>query len=306
MRKLWNYLVQHVREDFHPGYYSAVLFFLAVCITFNFAYDIEDSHIDTLPGILRVMAFFVAQGIAYYVPVYLAVRFKPGLFKLTRMFWLRSAFALALLSLERSNLLIDPLLSGLDYALQFYAHKVLNNLSGILVVILPLYVFYRIYDRKYKNFYGFGVLPAERKPYAVLLALVIPLLAVASFNKGFQNQYPMYVETHAYSLLGVPQWLTVVLYELAYGLNFVSIEFLYRGFFILGMASILGRSSILPMACLYCFLHFGKPAPEAISSIFGGYILGVVSYETKSIWGGIFIHIGIAWTMELLAFFQKM
>jgi hypothetical protein len=59
------------------------------------------------------------------------------------------------------------------------------------------------------------------------------------------------------------------------------------------------------MAVVYCVLHFGKPAGEAMSSIFGGYILGVVAYETKSVWGGIIVHMGIAWTMEIVAFVRK-
>jgi hypothetical protein len=56
---------------------------------------------------------------------------------------------------------------------------------------------------------------------------------------------------------------------------------------------------------LYCTLHFGKPMGEAVSSVFGGYILGVVAYETRSIWGGVIVHIGIAWMMEIIAFAQK-
>jgi hypothetical protein len=71
------------------------------------------------------------------------------------------------------------------------------------------------------------------------------------------------------------------------------------------MMGVLGRGAVLSMAVLYCTLHFGKPMGEAISSIFGGYILGVVAYETKSIWGGVIVHIGIAWMMEIIAFLQK-
>jgi hypothetical protein len=33
--------------------------------------------------------------------------------------------------------------------------------------------------------------------------------------------------------------------------------------------------------------------------------LGVIAYETKSIWGGIIVHLGIAWMMEVIAFTQK-
>lgn len=73
----------------------------------------------------------------------------------------------------------------------------------------------------------------------------------------------------------------------------------------IGLAPFLGRSGVLAMAVIYCSLHFGKPAGEAISSIFGGYILGIVAYETKSVWGGVIVHVGIAWLMELIGYLQK-
>jgi hypothetical protein len=38
---------------------------------------------------------------------------------------------------------------------------------------------------------------------------------------------------------------------------------------------------------------------ECISSFFGGLILGVVIYHTRTIFGGLMVHLGIAWMMEL-------
>jgi hypothetical protein len=52
------------------------------------------------------------------------------------------------------------------------------------------------------------------------------------------------------------------------------------------------------VACFYCTIHFGKPPGEAISSFWGGLLLGIISYNTKSIWGGLIVHLGIAWMME--------
>lgn len=74
---------------------------------------------------------------------------------------------------------------------------------------------------------------------------------------------------------------------------------------VLGMAVVMGRAAIVPMVVTYAFLHFGKPAGEAVSSIFGGYILGVIAYQSQSIFGGVLIHVGVAWLMELAAYMQK-
>jgi membrane protease YdiL (CAAX protease family) len=116
----------------------------------------------------------------------------------------------------------------------------------------------------------------------------------------------MYKSNNAYLLLNVPEWVTALTYEIAYGLDFITVELLFRGFLVIGMIKILGRNAIVPMAVIYCMLHFGKPMGEAISSIFGGYILGVVAYETRSVWGGIIVHMGIAWLMEIIAYGQKL
>ena len=51
-------------------------------------------------------------------------------------------------------------------------------------------------------------------------------------------------------------------------------------------------------------LHFGKPLGECISSVFGGYILGVIALYSRNIWGGVVLHMGVAALMELAAFSQ--
>jgi membrane protease YdiL (CAAX protease family) len=83
------------------------------------------------------------------------------------------------------------------------------------------------------------------------------------------------------------------------------VELCFRGFFVIGMSSILGREAVVPMAVFYCTIHFGKPGLEAVSSLFGGYILGAVTYQTRSIWGGVIVHMGLAWMMELAAYLSK-
>ena len=108
-----------------------------------------------------------------------------------------------------------------------------------------------------------------------------------------------------YIQLGVPQWQTVGIYEICYGSKFISVELFFRGFMVVGLSRIIGRDAILPMVAVYCFLHFGKPVGEAISSIFGGYILGILAYESRNIYGGLIAHLGVAWGMELMAYLQK-
>ena len=73
---------------------------------------------------------------------------------------------------------------------------------------------------------------------------------------------------------------------------------------IIGMVSIMDKKAVLPMVALYAAIHFGKPIGETISSIFGGYILGALAYQTRHIWGGVIVHICIAMTMEMMGFWH--
>ena len=129
-----------------------------------------------------------------------------------------------------------------------------------------------------------------------MLLIMIPLIALASTQKDFLQMYPKakFVEQ-----LDLPakKW-HYIFYELCYGFDFVSIEFFFRGFLILSLLKICGPHCIIPVACFYCSIHFGKPLGEAISSFWGGLLLGIISYNTQSIWGGLIVHLGIAWLME--------
>ena len=97
----------------------------------------------------------------------------------------------------------------------------------------------------------------------------------------------------------------MMIFEFIYGADFFNVELLFRGFFVVGIAQVLGKHAIMPTVVIYCYLHFGKPVGEAISSILGGYILGIIAFYTRSLLGGVTIHIGIAWLMEAVAYFVK-
>lgn len=125
---------------------------------------------------------------------------------------------------------------------------------------------------------------------------MIPLIALAGTQNDFLQMYPRagFIGQLDFSK---KTWHYII-FELCYGFDFVSIEFFFRGFLILSLLQICGPQCIIPVACFYCSIHLGKPLGEAISSFWGGMLLGIISYNTKSIWGGLIVHLGIAWLME--------
>jgi len=306
MKKIWKYLVEHASRDFNAGHYSAVAIFLGVCLYYNYRFDFENSILDNLTGVSRISAYFATYTVAYFV-VLLSVSIfkKERSFWRMRSFWVKSILMLTVLAIDSSIPFLRPLVNKLTNSqLELWIFKLTVNLIGGVIILLPLLVYYYRAEREQRHFYGLGVRPADLQPYFAMLAIMLPVIVVASFHPSFLHQYPMYRGQEAALYLDIPEWMTVVPYELAYAFDFVTLEFLFRGFMVIGLMHYTGRNAVLAMVAIYCFLHFGKPAGEAISSIFGGYILGVVAYETKSIWGGIIVHIGIAWSMELAAFLQ--
>lgn len=307
MKKIWRDLSNHLQQDFHPLYYASCLSLLGIAIFFSYHTEFADTVLQTKQGYVKYLYYFLFYGIPYFVTIALYAHFKSRqIIFLSIEFWVKSLLGLSVLALDSSAPFLLPLVTQLfDPSTQFWASKVIINAMSIFTIIVPLVIFHAVYEKDTNDYYGLTPRHFNVRPYLVMLLIMLPVIIAISFHESFQRQYPMYKITLAHQHLGVDEWVTVAIYELAYGLDFITVEFLFRGFFVVGMASVLGRNSILPMSVIYCFLHFGKPMGEAISSIAGGYILGVVAYETRSIWGGVIVHMGIAWMMEIVSFLQK-
>ncbi len=155
-----------------------------------------------------------------------------------------------------------------------------------------------IFNRK-DNFYGLSAKKISYTPYLLMLLIMLPLIAAASTQPDFLATYPKMKEIIPLPGDATPDWFYKLLFQLSYGSDFFSVEIFFRGFLIVGFTKWVGKDAILPMACFYCTIHFGKPLGECISSYFGGLLLGIVAFNTRSIYGGLMVHLGIAWLMEL-------
>lgn len=308
MKKIIQYLKQHIKEDLHVPYYLSVFTFLIISIVINYTFQFNDNYIDALPGAKRIWANFLFFAFAYFVPLLLWCSFTNRWnICVNRDFLGKSLFGLALLALDSGFPYLTQWLDPLPPSIYYWAYKVGINLISGFTILLPLAIFHAVFEKNKNKLYGLGNTRFDWSPYLLMLLIMLPFISgAAAFSPGFQKQYPMYPDTQAHLFLHVPEWITILGYELAYGLDFITVELLFRGLFVIGLSAVLGRATVLAMASAYCFLHFGKPAGEAISSIFGGYLLGVIAYETRSIWGGIAVHVGIAWMMEICSLVQEL
>jgi uncharacterized membrane protein (DUF485 family) len=312
MFSLFRDLRDRIQTDFRPDLYAALTGWAIFLLSVNYWLDLEDSYIDSFQGDPRwPVLYFLLYATVYYGSVGIWTHYcqRPEIWR-SRDFWLRSGVALICYSIY-SGFYAHSNWSRQLYGGQIYvfAYYCLHNLQSILTIVLPLYVFYKLVDQPHgqlSSFYGMAPRRKGLALYVVLLALMIPLITLASFQPDFLASYPTYHDTTANEFFGIPEWATALIYELCYGWDFVPTELLFRGFLVISMSRVLGSGAILPMVIWYCSIHFGRPLGEAISSIFGGYLLGMLALSTRSIWGGLLIHIGIAWGMELAAFLQKL
>jgi membrane protease YdiL (CAAX protease family) len=130
--------------------------------------------------------------------------------------------------------------------------------------------------------------------YLLMFSLILPAVIEASTTASFRHTYPFYRLANRSSF---DLWT----WEALYAAQFVSLELFFRGFILQGLRRAMGSNAIFVMIVPYCMIHYGKPLPETFGAIGAGIILGTLAMRTRSIWGGVLIHIGVALTMDMLA-----
>jgi membrane protease YdiL (CAAX protease family) len=170
-----------------------------------------------------------------------------------------------------------------------------------LLYVVPPIIFIRFVCKKSLGDYGVklkGVFSLWWMYFLMLVAMV-PIVLVASRSEGFQASYPFFEP-----FPNEPLWPRFWIWEGAYYLQFVGLEFFFRGFLLHGIRRQFGAYAIFVMMVPYCMIHFGKPMPETFAAIAAGIILGFMSLKTRSIWMGAALHVSVALTMDTCALWR--
>jgi hypothetical protein len=293
MKKIIGYVRNYfVEVDKRILLFSSL--FISVFIFINYYFGLNH-YISTLTDGQQYASWYIIFLIAFSFAYILLAIFKR-----------RSSFA------DKNFLLLFFIAPAIfswkmvfDLDIQFSNDKIQNNYWNqvlywpfkLVIITTVLFTIWKLRKEK-QPFYGTGIKDFNFKPYLFMLVLMVPLIAAASTQADFLAMYPKLKSLSFLKDQHNSGWYKL-LYELSYGSDFVSIELFFRGFLVLAFAGWFGKDAILPMACFYCTIHFGKPLGECISSFFGGIILGIVVYHTRTIFGGLIVHLGIAWMMEL-------
>ncbi len=293
MRSVLTYIRQYALA-MDKRVFALVTVYTAVLIFLNYHYHIDDQvdQMDNFRDIFfgRYLIFFFAFIVPYaaYALIGRKDYFRHGLFVLL------AVLAPAIFALKASLSIDLPLDPGSDID---YWNKVVYWPFLLVMMLAILWTTWTLTSGE-RPLYGFSTRNMKWRPYAIMLLIMVPLIAIASTQADFQHHYPKIQNIAAATALAeIPTWKKL-LFEISYGSDFVSIELFFRGFLVIAFVRWAGRDAILPMACFYCTIHFGKPMAECISSYFGGMLLGILVYNTRSILGGLMVHLGIAWMME--------
>jgi membrane protease YdiL (CAAX protease family) len=134
--------------------------------------------------------------------------------------------------------------------------------------------------------------------YVFLFLCVLPMIVLVSFTEDFRTYYPFY-EDAGRSAFDFWVW------EALYALQFLSLEFFFRGYLLHALKKTMGSYAIFVMVVPYNMIHYGKPFLEANAAIVAGIILGTLALKTRSIWCGFLIHVSVAISMDLAALTQR-
>lgn len=313
MKTIITYLRDYWAVHFHFGFYLSTFLFLSASIYLNYRFDLENGFLDSFYGqwiqwplmsSSIMFPFLVICGLMYNFKI------NRSWIK-SREFWLLFGIAFVVIGFQRSFFLHYFLLDRLESVERLFAGKLLWYLKSYFTTIIPLLIFYVLYEKNKdpgSHWYGLNLRETDFRPYFFLIGVVFMGIGLASFIGDLTRYYPRFDKSGGQIFAqsnGFPEWLSMGVFELLYGMNFLTVEFFFRGFLVIGFIRVLGGGAVMAMVGAYVFLHFGKPMTECISSAFGGYLIGIMAFKSKKIWGGVALHVALAWSMEFFAWLQK-
>ena len=195
MKKIIGYFKEHFKDGFNPWYYAYTTVFLVVTISINYHLDFEDKVLDRY--------FFKPEGMLYYFLFYAFSYYMiaiPGAFFMKKIhlfwnyqFWLKSLAFIGLIGVMAGFYQYQDMVKDLPPLERGFLRKLLMNLKRFVPYVLVLFIIQKIFDKNVKGLYGLRFRGTNLKPYFILLLMVFPLIAGASFLPDFLKQYPVLV-----------------------------------------------------------------------------------------------------------------
>jgi membrane protease YdiL (CAAX protease family) len=175
--------------------------------------------------------------------------------------------------------ILSTLLIMVDYYERLTPYKELDRVALYLVIPLGAIV---LGFRKSPKEYGFqwGDWRAGLALTGIVVAIAAPILWFVGRGS------PAMVDYYG------SQWNPAT--ALFTFLDLIGWEFFFRGFLLFGYARVFGANALWLQAVPFALAHLGKPAVETYSTIFGGFLFGLVAWRARSFVYPFLIHWFIA------------
>ncbi len=174
-----------------------------------------------------------------------------------------------------------------------------TSILALGYVLVPA-LFIRFYlGARVRDFgWQFNEVGQHWRGYLLLLSPILVFIYLVSRGQDFVNHYPFYSLTSR-------SWFDLLAWEFLYLTQFVCLEFFFRGFILQALRPAIGANAVWVMCVPYLMIHFPKLWLEATGAILFGLFLGILALQSRSIWGGVLVHAGVAVTMDIAAILRK-
>lgn len=311
MRSIARSMAEYFRREYDRQYFASVALLLAGLFWINYTSDFETALVSSIQHPAKqVVVYFFFYALPYAL-TYLLRRITKGptdtLLTPSGITLFLFSFALLSVYVVMHNVpwyatRVVPSLLPAEHTR--YVARLGSNLLPGIVVLGPLFWYWRHHDSDASRLYGFSASGISLRTYLLVLLGISPLIMAISFTPDFLEAYPRWKFGMPSGLSDIEHVVAVAVFQFCYGVDFVFVELLFRGLMVMAFARYLGSGAIMPMVVVYAILHFQKPLGEAIGSVAGGLVLGVIAYNTRSIYGGVILHLGVAYMMEIAGTMQ--
>lgn len=166
-------------------------------------------------------------------------------------------------------------------------------------IVIPWLVIRFLFNEKMVDFgWRWNQVGQHWRGYLLLLSPILVFVVLVSLGEDFVNHYPFYNKAGR-------SWLDFLLWELLYISQFIFLEFFFRGFIVNALRPAIGANAVWVMCVPYLMIHFPKLWLEATGAILFGLFLGILALQSRSIWGGVLVHAGVALSMDIAALLRK-
>lgn len=164
-----------------------------------------------------------------------------------------------------------------------------------LLVVIPCLVI-RLWIKRPLSEFGLTLPPRDRWRLALLSFVLLTVVSLPAFYLGATHPemkalYPYYRPFSG--------WGAFALYQLTILFFYITIEFIFRGYLLFGVAheeermhgaAVFPHWALLIQMLSYTAWHLGKPLPEVWGTLVWGLAAGAVTLAVRSVWPVILSH----------------